>query len=226
VNNPNTEAVNYALQKAIQTQGSSLFKNQNVFVTQGTFGAVFGGKLRSQSIAKALMMFQNFPLFHNIVDTVYTHGLKEKNIKGAAAGLWWLMLVATMLEMYSRKFTKEFLARISGTSPDNKPFWDDFTKTLIGNAPFGGTIMGASLGYSEWIPVLRNFSDLGKGTQALLAGKSASARLTGGLRVAKGIATIAGIPGTYQAEEIVKNVRKGIAERKKKVNTDLLRNKW
>lgn len=217
---PNLEMIDQAMAATVRTQGSSNFKDSNIFITQGNWG----GAAHIQSVTKAIMMFQNFPLtrFHNMVDKIYTHGIKSKNYKGAADGLWYLLLIAVALELLTRKVTKETLAGLLGKDADDKKFWTgfgtDMLRTAIGNLPSGGTFVGVSEGYSEWIPLFRELSDVAKGMNQATRGVTANTRTSGAIMLAKGVASIAGIPGTYQAEELSRYIRK------KKIKPDFLNN--
>jgi hypothetical protein len=207
---PNLEMIDQAMAATVRTQGSSSFKDSNIFITQGNWG----GAAHIQSVTKAIMMFQNFPLtrFHNMVDKIYTHGIKSKNYKGAADGLWYLLLIACALELLTRKVTKETLAGLLGKDADDKKFWtgfgSDMLRTAIGNFPGGGTVVGVSEGYSEWIPLFRELSDVAKGLNQATRGATANTRTSGAIMLAKGVASMAGIPGTYQAEELSRYARK------------------
>lgn len=209
LNNPDKEVIQKAQKLVRKSQGSSIYKDQPLAISKGMLTG-------NKSFDKTLFQFQSFVLhrWDNIYDQIYRSGIKKdrltgkRNLKGAFTGVFWLLLVASALEIGIRKETKDFINWITGTEPTKDS--ETFARKIVGNAvqsiPVFGTAFNSFVYNTNPVPAISTAQNAGEGLQSMINGKKEETKTRGAIKLAGAIGNLSGVPGSTQGVDILGKV--------------------
>lgn len=195
------EAVQEAQLELQRTQASPLFKDLPLSLTRGS---VTGNR----SIDKALFQFKSFVMnrWSLIRHDMWRAGFMKGDIKQGVNVAFWLTM-ATLAETGIRRLSRDFLLSLFGGEKDEERAYNgDLLREFLSNNPFMSTIISGAVYGSDPLPSTEVLADLGQGGYRVLTGKKSSTKAKGAVRVAEGVASIAGIPGSSQAAQIARQM--------------------
>jgi len=211
------EALEYAQLAVRRTQSSGSFKDVPLAVSRG---ALTGNR----SIDRAMLQFQNFLLtrWSRIRHDAIRVGINTKDPKKAIP-IFTTILFAAATASGIRLGVNKIQDFISGRE-DKDTIEEDLQKSfsyeMIGNVPFLGTAVGMVMYDSEMFPVLDAPKGVTDGLGRALNSKSEGAKLRGLTDFAGSLGTVFGIPGSTQAQSLV---RGSLQEKKAEPKTKKLK---
>jgi len=203
--NPNKDGIEYAQLIMRRTQSSSFFKDAPSALTQGKLTG-------NKSLDKLILQFQSFMLNrwslieHDMIRT----GIKTKDA-GQAMNIFFFMALAVLAETSVRLVSKEMISAITGNDP---PDWkDDFPRNMVRNAlstvPFISQIQGMLNYGSLPVPSLSMLQSISTQIWILKRTKNPDKITQHKILLLMSVAGFSlGVPGTFQAVEVVKNIQK------------------
>jgi hypothetical protein len=199
--NPDPIAIEEAQLAMRRTQSSSFAKDAAPIIAQGKLTG-------NTSVDKLVLQFQSFMLnrWSLIQHDMLSAGVGRGKTAQAFNIATWLVL-ANMSEYFIRHYTKELIALLTGSEPpeDDKEISEIIIKQAIGNVPFISTVVNAGQYGSVPVPSVsmteKIFEEVKYGNLSKSDEKKAK-HYTQAAVLATG--TILGIPGTLQANQLVK----------------------
>lgn len=217
LSNPDEMAIQEATAMVRRTQGSPFFKD----VPQ----ALLGGFSGNETFDKALFQFKSFMLtrWSQIRHQMWRAGIKEGNPKQAVEVAFWLSM-STLAETGIRIGSKSIIAALIGLvagglddaldradktfDEETKGLTEKFVIEALNNIPFLGDLVNLGRYGGSPIPSFRPLVDFPVGISTAINGKKTNTKLRGIVQAIGAAASAAGIPGTFQVEQIVKDALK------------------
>lgn len=203
--NPNSDAVEYAQRMVRRTQASAFFKDAPQAISRGKLTG-------NRSLDRLLLQFQTFMLnrWSFIKHDGYAIGIKGDN-KAQALNIMAYMVLASIAETGFRGLSKELIDLITPGEDDDKES-DGITKqvvmNLLGNVPFVSQFMGAISYGSIPVPSIQFARKAFDRLQAFSRSKSPEAKTKNLARALTLLSGLAGVPGTVQADSIIGDIGK------------------
>lgn len=194
------EALAYAQLAVRRTQSSGAFKDVPLAVSRG---ALTGNR----SVDRAILQFQNFLLsrWSRIRHDAIRAGINTKDPKKAIPILT-AVIMSALAASGIRLGVNKVQDLLTGRE-DEDTASEDFTKSfgyeLTGNVPFLGTIIGMATYDSNFMPILDVPQNVIEGLDRVVNSKSEGAKLRGLTQAISSIGTLAGLPGSAQAGQLV-----------------------
>lgn len=195
------EALEYAQLAVRRTQSSGSFKDVPLAVSRG---ALTGNR----SLDRAILQFQNFLLtrWSRIRHDAIRASINEKNPM-KAVNVFFYIALAAMAASGMRLGVNKVQDFITGRE-DEDSVTEDLQKNLMfeltGNVPFLGTAMSMAMYDGEFFPILDAPKGVIEGLNRALTSKSEGAKLRGLTQFVGSTGTLFGIPGSTQAEQLVR----------------------
>jgi len=211
------EALEYAQLAVRRTQSSGSFKDVPLAVSRG---ALTGNR----SIDRAMLQFQNFLLtrWSRIRHDAIRVGINTKDPKKAIPILTSILFAAATASGIRLGVNKiqDFILGREDEDTIEEDLQRSFGYEMIGNVPFLGTAVGMVMYDSEMFPVLDAPKGVVDGLGRALTSKSEGAKLRGLTDFAGSLGTVFGIPGSTQAQSLV---RGSLQEKKAEPKTKKLK---
>ncbi|NJO00344.1 MAG: hypothetical protein HC880_00510 [Bacteroidia bacterium] len=204
LNNPNAEGIAYAQLIVRRTQSSPFFKDTAAIFNRGDAGLT--GNL---SLNRAILQFQSF-MFNRwslIRHDLIRLGVQEKDYKKALNIAFFLMM-ANFAETGLRHLSKEFVDLIATGRFDMEQYDEtagkDFAINAIQTVPYLGQALSVMEYSSNPVPTVNAVQTAIDAYDALKKSKKKATIDKNRLRVLATIGTIAGVPGSVQADQVIK----------------------
>jgi len=202
---PNQDILLKAQKIVNQTQGSSGWWNQPLAISKGTLTG-------NKSVDKFILQFQSFALgrWYNMSDQIWYSGLKkgadgERDVKGAANGVFWLVIMAGALEMGLRDANDKIISTITGSEePEDKELTTSLMQNTFTSIPLVGNLINAIVYQSNPIPSMNILENAIGGVYSTVTGKDAETKEKGAARLGGAAGALLGIPGATQAADLIK----------------------
>jgi hypothetical protein len=196
---PNKEAIQYAERIVRRTQSSAFFKDIPAALARGKLTG-------NKSVDKMILQFQSFVLTKA---SLLSHDAYEYGVRGntaqAANILFWSFLASTGLETMARRGVREFIDLLDGHNDrEKRSYTEDFVRQLLGNIPFAGNLTGMAYYGSLPVPVLDMAKKTAESVHQYATAKKQKAKGKARGRLALNLSRLLGMPGTAQAEELLK----------------------
>lgn len=211
--NPNSlipEAVTEAQLIMRRTQGSAFAKDLPLAISAGRLGSSFSNK----SLAKMFFQFQTFLLnrWSYISHDAVKMGIVEKNPLEAARKMTWI-LTATIAAAGIGTGVNNVIGRITGKEVPEEEAQKRFARRVLTEMaqtiPFVGQIVGTIQYGSMPVPTINAIARLSEGLGGLGQAKTSAGRVRPAIQVGEAAASVAGIPGTSQFVQFVRNLYTG-----------------
>jgi len=200
--NPNLELVQEATRLMRQSQGSSFFKDQPLAITAGY------GLTDNKSINKTILTFQSFMLarWDNINRQVWRMGIKEKNYGKAISSVFWLLVFAGAVEEGIRRGSRKITGALAQDKKKEQDFVMNVLLQMIQSVPLVGQLVSSITYSSNPVPVINTVEDILEGAGNIVKGKTPETKLKGIVKTIGASGSLAGIPGSSQAAQIIKDI--------------------
>jgi hypothetical protein len=207
--NPDKDLTLEATKLLRNSQGSSFFKDQPLAITAGY------GLSDNRSLNKTLLTFQSFMLnrWDNINRQIWRMGIKEKDYKKAASSFFWLIIFASALEEGLRRGGRKIINTVSGGDKKEEPFVKEQALNAVQSVPILGQIVSSLTYSSNPVPVLNAINDVVESAGYAVKSKKLKTKVRNSLAAILAAGSLAGVPGSSQASQIVK---KRLSDKKKK----------
>ncbi len=212
---PNKEALEYAQLAVRRTQSSGAFKDVPLAVSRG---ALTGNR----SLDRAMLQFQNFLLtrWSRIRHDAIRAGVNTKDPKKAIpvfTAILFAALAASGIRLGVNKI-QDFITGREDEDTIEQDLQKGFMYEMTGNVPFLGTAVSMALYDGEMFPILDAPKGVISGLNRAITSKSEGAKLRGLTEFAGSTGALLGIPGSTQAEQLV---RGSLQEEKKPTKSKL-----
>lgn len=183
------------------SQGSSFFKDQPLALTTGM------GVAGNKSVNKLIFTFQSFVLnrWENIERQIWRMGIKEGDYVKAGMSAFWMFVFASMAEEALRETSDTVLSAITGKEKKERDFVANAAGNVFQGIPLVGNMASSVMYSSNPIPVVNTFEDMLEGLKSAISGKKDETRLRGGVRVLGSLGSLAGVPGSSQLAQIIRD---------------------
>lgn len=197
---PDKELIAEATKLMRQSQGSSFFKDQPLAITKGF------GLLDNKSANKAILTFQSFMLnrWDNMQRQIWRMGIKEKDYKKAASGVFWMVLFSAAAEEGLRRGTRQITNFLTNDPQEERGFVEDTTLNMVQTIPIMGSLVSSMVYSSNPVPVINTFEDLISGGGSVIFGKTALTKEKGAVTALSAGGSLLGVPGSSQAGQLIK----------------------
>lgn len=194
--NPDAALIQLAQKAVRESQGSSFFKDQPLFLTTSVVS-------NSKTFNKSLGQFQSFMLakWENIQRQIWRQGIKEKDFNHAFWAFFWIIVASAAMETGIRRTSKAITGGMN-----NNSFTHDMVFQMVSNIPVVGTAMSSWAFGSNPIPLINTIQQTGAGIKTAFTASSGTSRAKGIVRAASGASMLLGIPGSVQGLQIATNL--------------------
>ena len=206
----NEEALAYTQLAVRRTQSSGAFKDIPLAVSRG---ALTGNR----SLDRAILQFQNFLLtrWSRIRHDAIRAGIRTGDPKKAIP-IFTAIIMAAIASAGIRLGVNRVIDFITGEEDDKdaeERLLSGFIYEMTGNVPFLGTATSMALYDGEMFPILDAPKGAISGLNRVITSKSPEAKMRGFAEFVGSVGQLGGIPGSAQAEQII---RKSVPEPKTK----------
>lgn len=211
--NPDIEAILDAERIVRLTQGSGLFKDSPSATTRGRFSG-------NRAVDKMLFQFQTFLLTrfslvsNDMVINGFRIGRTEEGLRIAT-----FVAMALIAEVGLRRLAEEMIAGITGDDPEEdftEEFWEKLGIETIRTVPFGSQIVSLTNYGSAPVPVISIIDNVSEATGRVFDGKG-DAYKDMARAIIQWAGLVGGVPGTAQADQIIRKALKDKDKRKVRV---------
>lgn len=197
----NKEALAYAQLAVRRTQSSGQFKDVPLAISRG---ALTGNR----SLDRAILQFNNFLLtrWSRIRHDAIRAGINTKDPRKAIPILTAILVsagVASGIRLGVNK-VQDFITGKEDTGSISDNLTKGFMYEMTGNVPFLGTAISMAMYDGEMFPILDAPKSVISGLNRVITSKTESAKLRGLTEFAGGVAAILGVPGSTQAESLIR----------------------
>jgi hypothetical protein len=199
--NPNAGLVAEATRLMRQSQGSSFFKDQPLAITAGY------GLTDNKSLNKTILTFQSFMLnrWDNINRQIWRMGIKEKDYGKAISSVFWLLVFAGGVEEGIRRGARKITGALAKDKRKEQDFMANTILNILQSVPLLGQLVSSITYSSNPVPVINTFEELLGGLGSAIKGKAIETKLRGIIRAIGASGSLAGIPGSSQASQIIRS---------------------
>lgn len=211
----NEEALAYAQLAVRRTQSSGAFKDVPLAVSRG---ALTGNR----SLDRAILQFQNFLLtrWSRVRHDAFRAGVNTRDPKKAIP-VFTAIVMAAIAGSGIRLGVNKIQDFITGREDEDTATEDlkrGFIYEMTGNVPFLGTAISMAMYDGEMFPILDAPKGVISGLNRVITSESEGAKLRGLTEFAGSTGALFGIPGSLQAETLV---RGSLQDEKKSVGPGL-----
>lgn len=208
---PNEMLVQLATKSMRNAQGSSFRKDTPLALSTGW------GLTENLALNKTLLTFQSFALnrWDNMRRQIWTKGFKEGNYKKGATSVFWFLVFGSALEEGLRFAGRNIMHLLTDDDDEEEDFIKNSFFNIIQGVPIMGSIASALMYSSNPVPVLNIIDDIFSGIKTTLTAKSASTKQRGALQVFGAVGSLAGVPGSSQFAQILRDMLKQKTKKKK-----------
>lgn len=196
---PDPKAMAYAQLMVRRTQGSSTFKDVPLSITRGL------GFAKNRSIAKSILHFQTFMLFRwsRVRHDAIRVGIETKNPVQSARILSYIA-VATLAGVGTRMGLKELFDELGDDEEDSS--LRSILLEFVNIVPFVGSVTSAFMYNATPVPVIDIPTKTVEFARRIFDSKHSETRLRAISDFITSVATLAGIPGSIQTQQLLREL--------------------
>ncbi len=201
--NPHTEAIEYAQRIVRRTQSSGFFKDVPLAISRGKLTG-------NKSFDKALFQFGSFLLtrWSRIRHDVFRAGMRKGNRARSANILLWVLL-STMAEVGVWRFSRSIIDSIFGDDEEDdrdRTYVTDVLISLFSQVPFISQLVSVAVYKGDPVPSFGAIRSFGEGVSQVTTGQTDTTKTRGLINLGEAFGALTGIGGTRQMTQILRTI--------------------